>query len=1318
MIEGKQYLLSFTTLFLTKKGYVLYFNRHKNVLNINQFPQQFNPWNRYDALVLSDSKQGTKVKQATSVYTKEVDFNTVLEGDNLDDIVESGSVYLANISEGLNKLMLKQKEGALPNKLNSADFYNLLGVVLEDVNSKLVRDATTTDYQKAIVKNELYADTQTLEAAGNMLKDAELTSSDRMLAIQYGEKALGMAKASFANILVTNYLNKVSDAINYKKEIETLYLDGANSLVRYGDLDETANSYKPVWLQGDVVGLVGEGQRGQSVVIKFSDYVEQEGAANIKAADIGYQTIADKDEDIVYGETSKLEDFVSYVIQFGAIDVGETASEVFILGELDQVVNSNVEEKTVYGVSADSKIEARKVHQADITTLVEGDQTKQGEIEELESTGYITLNGDAVSTLQEMIRSNIPQGDVVALDKGVSIKEASNDVRVFEEGVNFTEADQDTMTFTVNVSGGDLDAQSQAITVKVGEVDQVTGVIPNIQGRIENLEVSHKEGLYGTVEDLLNGIKDDVVYGETNLIEDSSLIYKGALLVEADQSFKVDVLEGDEVSQILTTVVKILNADIGHSADAKIVSHLDLYSTAPEKAELSREGNLSEDMTTGSEFKVISLLEVQGGDQAPIYGKDSESFTGAGSNTYGTISSIDYNASPSGTTETEVVNWTVMDVTERVMDVTVEQQTPSDIRDAVEDVDLATYDHMTFIDRVYDTAIAPQVVGTFLDTVMDIQHDSGETGSIAETIYDFEEVEINTAKVPEQTMESTIGDYAAAYVDAPLLTVTIEDSSLGKLPDTVTDTHISEHTSAERLDVTYDVEVNLAELGSRGEDEVSVEVVSVIRGLGNTQELDIVIHGTESAGMDQLDYEVVVEVPTSAKVGDDAKEVTILPTEVGGYSGLDVYVVLDTVEESTSNEIIRDTQLTGTDNASTDLVVDVALNQGDRGESANEQEVTLNGMDTSIPSQSITDVLVERTDQAEGSQFSEVTIERPELFGDSVSDVEVELNTVNTGTNQQSSEVEINEHDFAMPSEHYRDVELNWTDKATTEQGNHEVELNTPTLAENSKLGIDIELSTQDSAITSVDQIDVVVEVLDQANIVETFTDVVEEPFEGATRGRGRVIGIDSDETSDKVSGQGIISINSDDLAERHNGYGITIETEDLAGRGDSGPEISIEGAEESERRGHKLVTIYEDEGATPKGLTIISIAEDEVVTRGGSAVISVEVEETVERTTSKVVTIEEGSAGTRDKVSNMDIHGDSSSVRNKEFDISLEVGDEGIREREFEGTLDTEDDDLGVGLIPTPPPWEEPPEKKGKIWLVMGKQYPAWNNWNPKKTR
>lgn len=57
------------------------------------------------------------------------------------------------------------------------------------------------------------------------------------------------------------------------------------------------------------------------------------------------------------------------------------------------------------------------------------------------------------------------------------------------------------------------------------------------------------------------------------------------------------------------------------------------------------------------------------------------------------------------------------------------------------------------------------------------------------------------------------------------------------------------------------------------------------------------------------------------------------------------------------------------------------------------------------------------------------------------------------------------------------------------------------------------------------------------------------------------------------------------------------------------------------------------------------------------------------------------------------------------------------IKDTEKEAVSSPEGDGGEVQHNPNPNP-QDPPAPKEKIWLIMGKNYPAWQNWNPKKTR
>lgn len=77
----------------------------------------------------------------------------------------------------------------------------------------------------------------------------------------------------------------------------------------------------------------------------------------------------------------------------------------------------------------------------------------------------------------------------------------------------------------------------------------------------------------------------------------------------------------------------------------------------------------------------------------------------------------------------------------------------------------------------------------------------------------------------------------------------------------------------------------------------------------------------------------------------------------------------------------------------------------------------------------------------------------------------------------------------------------------------------------------------------------------------------------------------------------------------------------------------------------------------------------------------------------------------------------DLAEKKMKKRDINLAVEDEGIWKKERMITPPFEDEQ-GIGKLPDPEKPPVDPVEKKKIWLIMGKPYPAWSGWDPKKTR
>lgn len=82
-----------------------------------------------------------------------------------------------------------------------------------------------------------------------------------------------------------------------------------------------------------------------------------------------------------------------------------------------------------------------------------------------------------------------------------------------------------------------------------------------------------------------------------------------------------------------------------------------------------------------------------------------------------------------------------------------------------------------------------------------------------------------------------------------------------------------------------------------------------------------------------------------------------------------------------------------------------------------------------------------------------------------------------------------------------------------------------------------------------------------------------------------------------------------------------------------------------------------------------------------------------------------------------MDIVDDEEAVDSTENNLVIDEYNVAEDSTEHDLQLPSIEDDTPEGLPPVDPPWEES-QPKSKIWLIQGKQYPAWNNWNNKKTR
>jgi hypothetical protein len=514
MSNSKHYVLSFTTLFCNKKGYVLMFNRHQNVHHVDNFPLSFEPWNRYSALIMRDMKMGTKVKRATGVlHSALANFKTIFEGNNPDELKKGSLFYLSNLSENLTRSKLNPTYGVAdkPDKIN--DFYAHFGDIIDKVNAQVVRSITLpSDLVKTkIIENgkEIltveggltlanYGDgigleilrllnlegeesvlevlallhqqgyNQAIELADLLFKGGELSTADRLLTIQYGEKAVDMAKANFVKVV----LDSLADLLVNGKKIEVVTLDGLPSnfevfeVVGYGFLDEFQKPHANVKSQ-EIIEIVDS--------TKFTDVFNSnvnflDDAANVKK---NIESVGTTTADAVVTYADRLSmDASEKLMTDGSL---EKSVDVMIVksggGRYEQpetstlVINDNNSP-----IHLDESIANPKMYEGLISSVEFSDDVSNKHDAVLEDSVAVIVTAEGQQLKYDEGVTPHVYGDVLTLD-GSSKKHYYADESVYDGGTPYKESnhssDETTEATSLKFSVGSVETSS-ATAIKDG----------------------------------------------------------------------------------------------------------------------------------------------------------------------------------------------------------------------------------------------------------------------------------------------------------------------------------------------------------------------------------------------------------------------------------------------------------------------------------------------------------------------------------------------------------------------------------------------------------------------------------------------------------------------------------------------------------------------------------------------------------------------------------------------------------------------------------------------------------------------------------
>lgn len=1459
MSSSKHYLLSFTTLFYNKKGYVLMFNRHQNVQNEDDFPLSFEPWNRYSALIMRDMKMGTKVKHATSiVYPVESDFSTIFEG-SIPSAIQKGSLYyLSSLNEKLNKAKANPDYGVITGgyeKVN--DFYGKLAEIIEKLNGQLVKSVSlpkgiertkviengreilsfygankigvgeTSKYDLlqlldlgqegnspytlellSLLPQEGY--NQATELADLFLNKAEMSSYDRLMTIQYGEKALDIAKANF----VKSVIDSLTD----------LYIDGQNVKSIYeGDGSKFENS---ISIQHIEIVNLNDAENTVKTFLSFEDrYTE---STNVKK-DVrlivpdrpertvsyggGVSELGDSQKVFIEGESkdlllSPVNNYQIFKIADEQHIVGATGSNNFNYGDIDipvKVLGSTVADMQEYETSEGSKMEGHVL------------------IDDVSDKSFFYASVSEFTPTSSVVTFNYGEmPNITSTDKSVAIyfgklssinhfsgirKHASIDLSEGAEYRKFFYSYALGSVISKAISLGEVDESivnhSNVYFIGVDDSGAATFIEKNEGSFLDGVDIGESEEPFADVEVHWgdSGSKDkdyevhiEEVLNSTPLSIDQDTIvsadFDGGLRRKVDTDIDMTGTSmGDKVIDSLDVNVEshssVNRRNVDHDVELLLESFVDYVEL--DKAALMDGFDVSDilditydliDDAGELSIPVDALLEVrmENVDTMSAYKHDAMvEIVQVLNGDYGEhIDELDidfYESSSLSESFLPVMVDTVVDGAkdDLSLDTDVEFSSNAEtysIDDEVEleSVGLANYSESTanvgllsIENALIENDNSVEITGTDEAVVnnaslVDIEiPDIAEVEGLSDVSLEVVDNAVSDGRKDAAIEFISMGSGEGIY-DTHLENP--EQGEINSVSDAVFvggdianfefDTYVSleENDFAEMFYGTFDVEIESDELSEKGStQDVILNFIEIF---------DLNDQGAKDVSVEFVDYGVFENtsdglIELANEGGNISKdELVTIDNNLGvGFTTPSFELSLENVEQANTEETF-DTSIDGVEKAKeSDAAVELTVEFNEFGDIDKTDDVYIESQDQASVSSIAYDVSVNSWELGSFGNSLDVSVENNEkVITDK--DIEAVLDYTDTADSEQDVYVLIETQDLA-DSDSTSDVEISAVDMAEF-SGENNVSIESPVLADSA--GWVNTVIEKDDTANLEKTAEVLIEGTELSEPSDTFSDVVFDDFDLASRGRGRkltlmdgeaftrssenFITIDEEEKSDSNSSQLLHIYENDEVTT--GGSTIMILEEDNLGDSKTTSYLDIEDDEIVDSKMTSYLDIKDEDLGDSKKSSYLEIDDDDLTEKFSSSQLAISDKASAEKHSENTLSIDEyGSTSDtvvtkqlsinvddqaiKDRLLRLNIEEDGTGSIEREHRITIEEREEIIRDsREF--PIEIEGDDQGVGLLPPEPPWGPEHEKKGKVWLMMGKNYPAWNGWNNKKTR
>ncbi|OMQ06819.1 hypothetical protein BXO87_02100 [Bacillus sp. GZB] len=1211
MSKSKRYLLSFTTLFYTKKGYVLMFNRHENISNTNHVPVSFEPWNRYSAWVARDIKLGTKVKRKVNTDSEvSVEMESIIEGSqptilnlgnahsiaDTDSEIEKGaktsnkgSLFKQEVSHPLNQkyVLLADQVAAKNIKQTSSMGFQTEGVKQGDGQ---IIEQDIVDYLKLNLEARLPSDLtgfspipfygfdQSPDTGLSMFTGDKPHEVNDLLVVRVGEVQSDTEKTVF----VVDRMEAITHRL-YSSNLEAVYNAGS----RFNTIKtETAKGF----------------EKSEIIELSISDsrtFIHRSEVDELKGGSKSIPIILSSVSGVVNSRISPLlafEDKGSFsdlvkVARFNepfTTPIGIT----YGLEESDQQQSSLVKQsEKLYTEGLDVNVvnytgPPKDMSESQATTHVLWSEQRPTKLEN--SSTYVQQSGSSKIS-KGFEYKKISSGSGEALDKTQPKRAGSiEDTYSMSDGNNADKGE-------ILIGSRGENKVTAGVTLKA----EYTELTENFQ----DVELYIREA-----GDLTDPFFDVTLESSEHMSQNSSgdgLLESGIIGEAASRENEVLIDQGENFNGALEKESKIEYGSLVDYTDEEFASEVTTEEKALPQTRVFDWGTL--------EFNSSYAAD-------SYHGIEIES---------GLSSIVDEQY-----LESELSRWDTPHKREPSVDVVIQHREKNEESEIVSE--------------------APLFSQTSAYAVEDAQ------------------------------------DTFTTYLEESLVSNNVLDTSL--LETDSLNTRLSDSwIELESQDQLY-----LKSYSS--EADIGRQPLAVTKG-----DSDVLIENAKNAILGYTEFEVTTESQDIPSPGESIRTTVIEGSGRSTKRSTTKETIVRSSVEAESSEPSENVEVDGDDVSTLNQLTLV---------SSIEEEVTEASHVSSL------DVLYEDLDSYYLDEIEKTLLLDPTLEAVSIQDsTDITLDSYKKAEGKESVVDLYNQYHLTLSNlEGTEDFTLDFSILGQTKKDLDFVIVN-PNHGKTESTS-DITLESGDRWTRESEEVDLVVEGTDRSGATK------DEEIEAVDFSLS--VSKKESEVTLVVQDNANPSMELDSFVEEHSLFTSSYTFEDGVLNKD----------EIVEKGSRRLISITEEEESEKNTERILGLYEDDEADKSRSSIMSMDMENTANSSSSYRITIEDEENSKRESAGEIHINVDEVTDKAKSFLISVSGEDEGQKDRlsileltretfsekpNREYSVEEVDDDLGIGLLPPEPPWKDPGtdlNKKGKVWLLMGKNYPAWNNWDSKKTR